>query len=131
MTRRAASYDLQAERFPFPALAARAGSAPMGPEREAALACLMAARLANGSLAPAPLTPSVRADRAQRARGWLASLALSAPLRTAVVRVAELSGATNVQGLAPAVMGMAVAAARQLDDASRAELEKLAVRLEG
>ncbi len=103
----------------------------MGPEREAALACLMVARLANGSLAPAPLTPSVRADRAQRARGWLASLALSAPLRTAVVRVAELSGATNVQGLAPAVMGMAVAAARQLDAASRVELEKLAARLEG
>jgi len=90
----------------------------------------MAARLAYGSLAPPLLSDSVRADRAQRARGRFASLALSAPLRAAVGRVAELSGATDIQGLAAALSGMTVAAARQLDGASRAELERLAAQLE-
>ncbi len=102
----------------------------MGPEREAALACLMAARLAYESLAPPLLPDWVRADRAQRARGWFASLALSAPLRAAVGRVAELSGAADIEGLAAALSGMSVAAARQLDGASRAELERLAAQLE-
>src|SRR5688500_148699 len=61
-------YALTTPSFEFPALASLAGRAPMGGEREVALACLVVARLAAGASA---LTSEVRGARAAAAKVWL------------------------------------------------------------
>ncbi|MGH7721060.1 MAG: hypothetical protein ACREON_19710, partial [Gemmatimonadaceae bacterium] len=61
-------YSLPPHRFGFPALAARAGRAALGGERESALACLMAARVVAGALPPDAIPYAARAHRAGAAR---------------------------------------------------------------
>lgn len=112
--------------FPFRALAALAGRQPIGGEREVALACLMAARVASGAIGATPLPQPARAARAFAARGWVASLALPASLRLAVAAVLDASAEGTAGGLAAAVRGLRDTATRHLDVGSRAELEKLA-----
>src|SRR5688500_19769849 len=67
-------YALHPTRFPCRALAARAGRAALGGEREVALACWLAARLALGLLPPEAVPAPLREVRAAAARGWLANL---------------------------------------------------------
>ena len=116
--------------FPFRALAACAGRAPLGRGREVALACLMAARLS----APgpgAPLPPAVRAARAAGASRWFASLALPAALRAPLVRVATASGRESASVLGEALTDVIAAARRHLDEPSIAELNGVVERLAG
>ena len=54
-------YALDAPAFPFPALAALAGRAPLGGQRETVLACFVAARLVRDSVGPEAIPPSLRA----------------------------------------------------------------------
>ena len=116
-------YSVGPIRFPFRALAAHAGRAPLGRGREVALACLMAARLAShASLAlPAP----VRAARATGATRWFASLALPTPLRAPLARVAAASAGDGAPELAAALGAVIVASRKHLDEASLAELEAI------
>ena len=106
-----------------------AGRAPLGGAREVALGCLMAARLVAGTLPPDPLPLAVRAARAKAARTWLASLALPAPVRAPLARVADASGRDAPAELAAALGAVIAAARRQLDAASITELESLAGRI--
>jgi hypothetical protein len=114
--------------FPFRALAAYAGRAPLGRGREVALACLMAARLSAPGLG-APLPQAVRAARAAGASRWFASLALPAPLRAPLVRVATASASDSASELAEALIAVIAAAQKHLDEASVAELDGVVQRL--
>lgn len=114
-------YSVGPIRFPFRALAAHAGSAPLGRGREVALACLMAARLSSqASLAlPAP----VRASRAAGASRWFASLALPTALRAPLSRVASASVTDSAPDLAAALGAVIAASRKHLDEPSVSELE--------
>ena len=114
--------------FPFRALAARAGRAPLGRGREVALACLMAARLsapAQGATLPAP----VRAARAAGASRWFASLALPTPLRAPLARVAAASAGESAADVATALGAVISAARKHLDEPSLAELDGIVRQL--
>jgi len=114
--------------FPFHALAAYAGRAPLGRGREVALACLMAARLSAPGFAE-PLPASVRAARAAGANRWFASLALPTSLRAPLVRVAAASARESAPALADALGAVIAAARKHLDEASVAELDTVVRRL--
>jgi hypothetical protein len=108
-------------RFPFRALAARAGRAPLGGEREVAMAALMVARLACDALGGRAATPKQRAERAAAAKGWLASIAVPARARPALARAVEASG-RDPDAIAPAMDEVARVVAQWLDVACVAEL---------
>lgn len=114
--------------FPFHALAAYAGRAPLGRGREVALACLMAARLSAPGLG-APLPPPVRAARATGASRWFASLALPTPLRAPLARVAAASARESASELVDALNAVIAAARKHLDEPSLAELQGVVQQL--
>ncbi|HEY7861682.1 MAG TPA: hypothetical protein VIB98_09550 [Gemmatimonadaceae bacterium] len=116
-------YSVGPIRFPFRALAARAGSAPLGRGREVALACLMAARLS--SQASRALPAPVRATRAAGAIRWFASLALPAPLRAPLSRVAAASAGDSASDFVAALGAVIAASRKHLDEPSLAELETI------
>ena len=116
--------------FPFRALAAYAGRAPLGRGREVALACLMAARLSTPGFAE-PLPPPVRAARAAGASRWFASLALPTPLRAPLGRVASASVSESASELVDALNAVIAAARKHLDEPSVAELDGVVQRLAG
>jgi hypothetical protein len=118
-------YALAATPFRFPALASLAGRAPLGGEREVALATYLAARLAHDALADHCVSQPVRADRAVNAKSWLATLSLPASIRPALARVVEASGA-DAAGVALALRALIAATSTRLDNAARAELNRLA-----
>ena len=123
-------YALAAPTFGFPALAAAAGRAQLGGERESALACLMSARLAAATVGPAPLGLEARAARAAAARGWLAALALPAPVRAAAGRLIEATAGDSHALVAEMMAGVTAVTAPYLDGAARLELEGLTRTLE-
>jgi hypothetical protein len=90
----------------------------------------MAARLAAGACLGTLLPPAARARRAASARAWFASIALPAPIRTAVARVTD-AVAQSEPGAVPAALAALLAPARRhLDHGSVAELEQLIRALE-
>jgi hypothetical protein len=123
------SYALQAPAFPFRALAALAGRANLGGERETVLAVYMAARLACGTLPPRRLTDDARRGRATAARTWLVSLALPAPIRAALSRVIDAVLEESDGALADALALVTTVASGQLDGAAQAELAALVAQL--
>src|SRR5262245_54071178 len=66
-------YALASTPFRFPALAALAGRAPLGGQREVALATYLAARLAHDTLPERAVSPTTRTERAANARTWLST----------------------------------------------------------
>jgi hypothetical protein len=122
-------YAVAPTQFRFAALAALAGRAALGGQREVALATYMAARLAHDLLPDQELDPSVRGDRAIAAKHWLATVTLSAQVRQALLRLVEASGVGR-SASAAAVRGVIAVAAPQLDKAARLELDQLAEALE-
>jgi hypothetical protein len=124
-------YALAGTEFPFRALAALAGRAPLGGAREAALAVLMAARLADAMLPPTALSIASRRVRAEGARHWLSTIALGAPIRAAITRVVDATAIDDPHGAAVALGKATEVAAGYLDRGSRRELERLSARLKG
>jgi hypothetical protein len=122
-------YALPPTPFRFPALASLAGRAPLGGEREVALATYLAARLAHDSLAEREITQEIRAERAASAKNWLSTLSLPAGTRAALVALLDASG-TEGKSVAGAIRGVIAATTNRLDRASRAELERLAESFE-
>ena len=122
-------YALEPTPFRFPALASLAGRAPIGGEREVALATYLAARLAHDAHAHRGLTPEIRSERAASAKTWLSTLSLPASMRAALASLIEASGADG-NGVATAVRAVITATTNRLDRASRAELERLAESFE-
>jgi hypothetical protein len=115
--------------FRFKALAAQAGRASLGGDREVVLACFMVARLGGAMLPPVALGPSENGTRATAARNWLASLALPAPLRAAALAAIDSVAAGDRAAVARAMGALGEAAAGQLDAASTEELLDLADEL--
>ncbi len=108
-------------RFPFRALAARVGRAPLGGEREVAMAALMVARLSCDALGVGAADVKQREVRATAAKGWLASLAVPARARPALSRA--LNATARDRGAITAAMEeLLKVAAPWLDDTSLAEL---------
>jgi hypothetical protein len=122
-------YALTGTEFPFRALAALAGRAPLGGAREAALATLLAARLAEAMLPPVSLSVTARRTRADGARHWLTSIALSSPIRAAVSRLVDVTATDDPHGAAMALARVTEVTAPHLDRGARLELERLMNRL--
>ena len=122
-------YSLAAPSFRFRALASLAGRAPLGGEREMALAALMAARLADAALLPVPLSGAARANRAAGARVWCSTLTLPAAARIPLGRVVDTSENGERSHIADALAAFAAIAGPLLDSASRSELAELVASL--
>jgi hypothetical protein len=118
-------YALAPTPFRFPALASLAGRAPLGGDREVALATYLAARLAHDALADRGISQPVRAERASNAKTWLSTLALPASIRSPLLHLIEASGA-DASGVAAALRDTISAASSRLDPAARSELDRLA-----
>ncbi|HET7459264.1 MAG TPA: hypothetical protein VFJ74_16560 [Gemmatimonadaceae bacterium] len=116
--------------FPFPALVARAGSTD-GPERDAALAALMAVRLAADLLLPRRASPRARAERAAAARRWLAALVLPAASRIPLARLADASAGSSVEPVIAALTAVLAALRPLLDAAAVAEVDGVVERVSG
>ena len=122
-------YSLAAPTFRFRALASLAGRAPLGGEREMALASLMAARLADGLLLEVPLSAAARAGRAAGARLWCSTLTLPAAARVPLARVVDATEDGARAQVAEALLAFAAMAGPVLDGASRTELADLVALL--
>lgn len=116
--------------FRFPGLAALAGRAPLGGQREVALAVYLAARLAHDALPARGIPVPVRAERSASAKQWLSTLALPGPVRPTLVRLIEASAGVSAAA-APALRDVMAVTASYLDSASRLELDLLAGTLAG
>jgi hypothetical protein len=122
-------FSLAPTTFRFPALAALAGRAPLGGQREVALATYMAARLADDVIPDRGIEAEVRTQRAGAAKSWLSNLALPAPIRPALARLIEASGGDR-RGAAEAVRAVMTVTSSLLDARGRSELENLAAALD-
>ena len=119
-------YSLATPSFAFPALAALAGRAPIGGDRELVLACLMACRLAACAVGANPLPVVVRAERSGNAKTWLASLALPAAARTPFTKLADAAAGEDHSALRATLQRVISACTPVLDGASRQEVERFA-----
>ena len=115
-------YSLHAPRFPFRALAALAGRAPIGGEREVALAALMAVRLASGFVPANGLSSSAHVSRAAGARVWFSTLTLPSATRAPIGRFVDAAEGEDRLKVAQALAEVAKALGAMLDVASRAEM---------
>jgi hypothetical protein len=111
-------------RFPFRALAARAGRASLGGEREVAMAVLMVARLAGDALRPRAAEVKQREERAAAAKAWLASIAVPVRARPALGRALDAT-AGDAAAISAALEELAKVAGAWLDDPSVAELRAI------
>jgi hypothetical protein len=125
-------YALAVLEFPFPHLAALAGRAPIGGAREVALACFVAARLAddrrhddNG------IAPPARTERSAGAKTWLGTLTIPAAVRAPLARCVDATATAARSAVARELAALSTAAAPYLDPSSRAELDALASVLAG
>ncbi|GAC1453262.1 MAG: hypothetical protein PVSMB1_01630 [Gemmatimonadaceae bacterium] len=118
-------FALVAPVFRFRALTALSGRASLGGDRETLLACLQLARLCAGMLPPYEMSREVAAERTENTKQWLSSLAVPSGIRsTAFGILGALSGFDRARS-AIALTDLVKAAAGQLDEASRAELNAL------
>jgi hypothetical protein len=122
-------YALATPEFRFRALAAMAGRAAVGGPREAALVALLAARLAAGARPGGSLTQPQRARRAEAARSWIGTLALTPVLRAAIARLLDASVGDDPRAVAAALAKVTDVTAQWLDRPARSELDALAAEL--
>jgi hypothetical protein len=117
-------YAVPTTSFRFAALATLAGKAPLGGRREVALAVYLAARLADDTLPEHGVSAEARSERASHAKSWLSSMALAAPIRSALARLIDAT-ATGRAAAAAALPAVIAATGNQLDAGARAELDRL------
>jgi hypothetical protein len=122
-------YALEPTNFRFAALAALAGRAPIGGQREVALATYVTARLVHDVAVDRGLTQAARIERATHAKQWLSTLALPAALRPAFASSVDAS-AGDREAAAVALRTVIAAASGFLDSAARDELAQLVAALE-
>jgi len=122
-------YALSPTAFRFPALAALAGRAQLGGQREVVLATFLAARLAYDALPGGPLTPALRAERAASAKTWLSTVALPAAVRPPLAHLVEVSGGDR-RSVVVALRAVVAATSSMLDARSQTELTQLIAALD-
>ena len=120
-----APYALEPTAFPFPALAALAGRAPLGGPREVALGCFVVARIVSRAAVDG-LSAEQRRERVQGVKHWLGAAALAVPVKQVLMRAADASVADEREGLKSALDSVMTVTANQLDPAARLELGRLA-----
>ncbi len=119
-------FALSRSSFRFPALAALAGSSPLGGNRESAVACFVAARLGAALLPPYSLPQIALKQRSDQARAWIAALTLQTTARQSFIKVAEAAAGGDRQATATALESISEVVGPGLDEASRRELAGLA-----
>ncbi|HEX7545405.1 MAG TPA: hypothetical protein VF368_01675 [Gemmatimonadaceae bacterium] len=124
-------YALTAPPFAFRSLASLAARAALGGPRETALATLVAARLAAGAAPPHPLAPALRVARAGAARIWLTSVAVPAPVRSAIGRLLDASAGNDERTILASLAKVTDVTAPLLTRGARSELDRLAARFGG
>lgn len=122
-------FSLATPRFRFRALAACAGRAALGGDREVAMACLVGARMASSMLPPFAISPSDSKLRSASAKQWLSALSLPANVRTALTRLADTVSSGDRAAAGEALSKLTGAAAHQIDEASATELRALVTDL--
>ncbi|HEX9311022.1 MAG TPA: hypothetical protein VF887_09425 [Gemmatimonadaceae bacterium] len=111
--------------FRFRALTALSGRASLGGDRETLLACLQLGRLCAGILPPYELSRQITMERTEHTRQWLSSIAVPSGIRSTAFGIfGGLTGHDRAR-LALAFEDLVKAAAGQLDEASRVELNAL------
>jgi hypothetical protein len=118
-------YAVPPTEFRFPALAALAGRAQLGGDREVALAMYLTARLVHDATGAAGLSDSARADRAATAKTWISSFALPAAIKPPIVHLIE-STATDSTSLGDELRTVVASVRTYLDIQSQTELDRLA-----
>ncbi|MGI8619161.1 MAG: hypothetical protein ACR2L6_08725 [Gemmatimonadaceae bacterium] len=124
-------YALAQTPFPLPALAAHAGKAALGGDREVAIACFVIARLAGALLPPYALPTELRQQRAAACRTWLASQAIPPAIRANLLAAVDSTASAERSAIPAALRALRAHAAKHLDGASGQELDSLAARLGG
>lgn len=120
-----APYSLEPNSFPLPALAALAGRAPLGGQRETALACFVVGRLIASASTPLATGSEQGRERLQGVKHWLGSAALSPNLRQTLAKAAECASEGDWAGAKSALDSVMTVTANQLDPAARLELARL------
>lgn len=120
-----APYSLDPNSFPLPALAALAGRAPLGGQREMALACFVVGRLIASAIAEGTSASEQGRERLQGLKHWLGSAALPVPLKQALAKAAECASQGDRTGAKSALDSVMTVTANQLDPAARLELARL------
>ena len=121
-----APYSLEPNGFPLPALAALAGRAPLGGQRETALACFVVGRLVASACAAGATGSELGKERVQGVKHWLGAATLPASVKQGLVRVAECASEGDRNGVKTALDSVMTVTANQLDPAARLELARLA-----
>jgi hypothetical protein len=119
-------FALATPHFRFRALAAFAGRASIGGDREIAMACLVAGRLVATMLAPFRFSSSDTRTRSAAAKQWMGSLSLPAPVRAPLTQVADAVSAGNPASVATAIEKLVAVVSGKIDDASVGEMRTLA-----
>ena len=123
-------FALATPRFRFRALAACAGRASIGGDREIAMACLVGGRLAFVLLPPYSIPTVDLKARSTAAKHWLSSLSLPAPVRSALTHLADAAAAGNRKTTSTALSHLVMVARKSIDEASASELIGVATGLE-
>ena len=122
-------YTLATPAFRFRALTALSGRASLGGDRETLVACLQLGRLCAGILPPYEMSRDLVLERTENTKQWLSSLAIPSGVRSTAFGIfGALSGLDRAR-CAIAFVDLVKAAAAQLDEASRAELNALVQEL--
>jgi hypothetical protein len=119
-------FALATPHFRFRALASFAGRASIGGDREIAMACLVAGRLAATLLPPFHVSSSDTRTRSAAAKQWMGSLSLPAPVRAPLTQVTDAVSAGNPTTVAAAMEKLIAAVSGKIDEASLTELRSLA-----
>ena len=122
-------FALATPAFRFRALTALSGRASLGGDRETLVACLQLGRLCAGILPPYEMSRDLVLERTENTKQWLSSLAIPSGVRSTAFGIfGALSGLDRAR-CAIAFVDLVKAAAAQLDEASRVELNALLAEL--
>ena len=124
-------FALDTPSFRFRAIATYAGRAPLGGDRELALASLVSCRLASGLLKPFVLAPADLKSRGISARQWLSSLSISPAIRSSAAAVIDACADGDIALAAKALANMVPQVSGKLDEQSIAEVRDLILEMNG
>ena len=118
-------YALTTPVFRFRALAALSARAPLGGDRETVLACLQLGRLCAGLMPPYNMSRELTVERIEQTRQWVSALAVPTGVRAVTFGIFGALTGFDRSRAALSLADLVKAAAGQLDEASRTELETL------
>lgn len=118
-------YALTTPVFRFRALAALSARAPLGGDRETVLACLQLGRLCAGLMPPYNMSRELTVERIEQTKQWVSALAVPTGVRAVTFGIFGALNGFDRSRAALSLADLVKAAAGQLDEGSRAELETL------